>query len=156
MSVGGEGVIYSGARGRLLTGYMARSLAIACSDGRLALLPMAGRPMSLSWLPTRSGAQARWTLKRHITASGSAPAKADLRPATNYAFEQPIVESLMLGNIAIRTQELLEWDAAAFRLTPRIRTGQCITQARDAGAVESGLEAAWSAPIAPQSKSGNA
>jgi hypothetical protein len=36
---------------------------------------------------------------------------------TSYAFEQPIVESLMLGNIAIRTQELLEWDAAASRLT---------------------------------------
>jgi hypothetical protein len=27
------------------------------------------------------------------------------------------VESLMLGNIAIRTQELLQWDTAAFRLT---------------------------------------
>ena len=36
---------------------------------------------------------------------------------TNYAFERPIVESLMLGNIAIRTQELLEWDTAAFRLS---------------------------------------
>ena len=35
----------------------------------------------------------------------------------NYKFEQPIVESLMLGNIAIRTQELLEWDTAGFRLT---------------------------------------
>ena len=37
--------------------------------------------------------------------------------STNYEFERPIVESLMLGNIAIRTQELLEWDTAAFRLT---------------------------------------
>ena len=37
--------------------------------------------------------------------------------SASYAFEEPIVESLMLGNIAIRTQEPLEWDAAAFRLT---------------------------------------
>ena len=37
--------------------------------------------------------------------------------STNYEFERPIVESLMLGNIAIRTQELLQWDATGFRLT---------------------------------------
>jgi hypothetical protein len=42
---------------------------------------------------------------------GKPPASA------SYAFEAPIVESLMLGNIAIRAEEPLEWDAAGFRLT---------------------------------------
>ena len=42
---------------------------------------------------------------------GGAPASA------NYQFELPIVESLMLGNIAIRTQESLAWDSADYRLT---------------------------------------
>lgn len=35
----------------------------------------------------------------------------------NFAFEAPIAETLMLGNIAVRTQQVLEWDAAEFRLT---------------------------------------
>ncbi len=42
---------------------------------------------------------------------GGSPASA------NYLFELPIVESLMLGNIAIRTQEALSWDSGSGRLT---------------------------------------
>jgi hypothetical protein len=34
--------------------------------------------------------------------------------SANYEFEAPIAESLMLGNIAIRTQEALEWDTTSF------------------------------------------
>jgi hypothetical protein len=32
-------------------------------------------------------------------------------------YEAPIVETLMLGFIAVRTHELLVWDAENFRLT---------------------------------------
>jgi hypothetical protein len=34
----------------------------------------------------------------------------------NYAYEAPIVESLLLGCIAVRTHELLQWDAGTFSL----------------------------------------
>ncbi len=118
MSVGGEGILYSGERGRLLTGYMAQSPRLLSLDGHLAapLPPMspphepfdASRP---ALGPSATSADRAHYLEWIGACHGGPPASA------NYAFEEPIVESLMLGNVAIRTQELLEWDAAAFRLT---------------------------------------
>jgi hypothetical protein len=61
--------------------------------------------------PSASGADLAHYFEWIHACHGGPPASA------NYAFEAPIVESLMLGNIAIRTQELLEWDSAGFRLT---------------------------------------
>ncbi len=117
MSIGREGVMYSGAHGRLLTGFMAGPSRLLAPDGRLTLLPRAGaqhEPFVAAhpeWGPSAVGAEAAH-YREWIGACKGGPAAT-----TSYAYEQPIVESLMLGNIAIRTQELLEWDAAAFRLT---------------------------------------
>jgi hypothetical protein len=61
--------------------------------------------------PTATSASISHYMEWIHACHGGPPASA------NYAFEAPIVESLMLGNIAIRTQEALEWDAAGFRLT---------------------------------------
>jgi hypothetical protein len=61
--------------------------------------------------PTATSANAAHYLEWINACHGGPPASA------NYAYEAPIVESLMLGNVAIRTQEALEWDAANFRLT---------------------------------------
>ena len=116
MSVAREGVMYSGEQGRLLTGYMAETPRLLSSNGHLspALPPLGSKntpfaPAHPEWGPSAVGAEAAHYREWIHACQGGRPA------STSYAFEQPIVESLMLGNIAIRTQELLEWDAAAFR-----------------------------------------
>jgi hypothetical protein len=118
MSVGGEGILYTGERGRLLTGYMAQAPRVLLPTGELsaplpALTP-ADEPFQL--LRPELGASATAADTAHYmewidACRGAAPASA------NYRFEAPIVESLMLGNIAIRTQEALEWDSVGGRLT---------------------------------------
>jgi predicted dehydrogenase len=118
MSVGGEGVIYSGEKGKLLTAYMAQAPRILSPDGVLAATLPPLSPSNEPFQPSRpelggsaSGGDTAHYLEWIHACHGGTPASA------NYSFEAPIVESLMLGNVAIRTQELLEWDTAAFRLT---------------------------------------
>jgi predicted dehydrogenase len=118
MSVGGEGVLYSGDRGQLFTGYMAQAPRLLSPGGDLAppLPPLSSpdepfQPLRPELGPTATSANTAHYLEWIHACQGGPPASA------NYAFERPIVESLMLGNIAIRTQELLQWDTAAFRLT---------------------------------------
>ncbi len=118
MSVGGEGILYSGAHGRLLTGYMAQSPRLLSASGELAralppLMPAKApfQPSRPEWGPSATAADTAHYMEWIHACHGGPPA------STSYSFERPIVESLMLGNIAIRTQELLEWDSAGFRLT---------------------------------------
>ena len=118
MSVGGEGIMYSGERGRLLTAYMEGPPRVFDSSGRLISAPERLTPKNAPFLRSRPelgasavGAEAEHYLEWVHACQGGPPA------STNYNFEKPIVESLMLGNIAIRTQELLEWDTVHFRLT---------------------------------------
>jgi hypothetical protein len=118
MSVDGEGIIYTGERGRLLTGYMAQSPRLLSLNGDLApaLPPLTPpkEPFQASRAelgPSATAANTAHYLEWINACHGGPPASA------NYDFERPIVESLMLGNIAIRTQELLQWDTKAFHLT---------------------------------------
>ena len=118
MSVDSEGVIYSGERGKLLCGFMSQAPRLLSANGVLAAplpaLTPANEPFDPARLelgPSASSASASHYLEWIQACRGGATASA------NYAYEAPIVESLMLGNVAIRTQELLEWDAANFRLT---------------------------------------
>jgi predicted dehydrogenase len=118
LSVRGEGIMYSGAHGQLLTGYMAETPRLLSSTGDLGppLPPLT--PPNEPFEPSRPelGPSATSANRAHYmewidACHGGAPGSA------NYSFEQPIVETLMLGNISIRTQELLEWDSAGFQLT---------------------------------------
>ena len=118
MSVGGEGIMYTGERGRLLTGYMAQAPRILSPSGELSA-PMpaltseneAFQPLRPELGPSATAADTAHYLEWIHACHGGPPASA------NYLYEAPIVESLMLGNIAIRTQEALDWDSAGFRLT---------------------------------------
>jgi predicted dehydrogenase len=117
MSVGGEGVLYTGERGQLLTGYMAQSPRLLAPNGDLAppLPPLTppNQPFQQSRPelgPSATAADTAHYMEWIHACHGGQPASA------NYSFERPIVESLMLGNIAIRTQELLQWDTEGFRL----------------------------------------
>ena len=117
MSVNGEGVVYTGETATLLCGFMSEAPRILAHDGTLAAALPALTPEHEPFDPARPelGATATSASAAHylewIQACQGGPAAS-----ANYAFEAPIVESLMLGNVAIRTQELLEWDAAAFAL----------------------------------------
>jgi hypothetical protein len=118
MSVGGEGVMYTGERGRLLTGYMAQSPRLFELNGKLARSWPPVTPPDQPFQPSRPGlgpsataADTAHYMEWIKACHGGPPA------STNYEFERPIVESLMLGNVAIRTQELLQWDTKGFRLT---------------------------------------
>ncbi len=115
---GGEGILYTGDKGQLLTGYMAQAPRILSPTGELATALPPLTPPDQPLQPSRpelgpSATAADLDHYREWIAAchGGPPA------ACNYAVEAPIVETLMLGNIAIRTQELLEWDPANFRLT---------------------------------------
>jgi hypothetical protein len=118
MSIDGEGVIYTGDKGKLLTGFMAESPRILSLTGELSQPMPALMPPDQPFQSARpelggsaSSASTAHFLEWIHACHGGPPASA------NYIFESPIVESLMLGNVSIRTQELLEWDAANFRLT---------------------------------------
>ncbi len=110
LSIDNEGVIYTGTKGKLLTGFMAESPRLLSPDGKLTAEPkvaMAAEPMDAARPELGPGAvsASRAHYMEWIGACrGGAPASA------NYAFEAPIVQSLMMGNIAIRTQELIAWD----------------------------------------------
>ena len=118
MSVDSEGVLYSGEHGRLLCGFMSQAPRLLSHDGTLAPALPALTPVNEPFDPARPelGASATAASAAHylewIHACHGGPAAS-----ANYVFEAPIVESLMLGNISIRTQELLEWDSTNFRLT---------------------------------------
>jgi predicted dehydrogenase len=118
MSVRNEGVLYSGEHGQLMSGYMAETPRLLSASGDLgpALPPLTQpnepfQPSRPELGPSATAAETTHYMEWINACHGGPPASA------NYGFEQPIVESLMLGNIAIRTQELLEWNTTDFRLT---------------------------------------
>jgi predicted dehydrogenase len=114
----GEGVIYHGDHGKLLTAYMGQNPRLLLPDGSIQIpypkTPSVQQPFS-SACPNLGGsassADAAHYLEWIDACHGGPPARA------NYTFEAPIVETLLLGCIAVRTHELLEWNAQEFALT---------------------------------------
>jgi predicted dehydrogenase len=111
---GGEGVIYHGDHGKLLTAYMGQNPRVLSPTGKLnapyAKKATANDPFSLAQPElgeSASGANAAHYLEWIDACHGGSPARA------NYAFQAPIVETLLLGCIAVRTHEQLAWDAKA-------------------------------------------
>lgn len=118
LSINGEGVLYTGDHGKLLTGFMGESPRLLTPEGKLSspLPPEPVGPVPFSLERPELGSSASGGDAAHYrewiaACRGGAAARA------NYTFEQPIVEALMLGCISIRTGEALEWNAAAGRLT---------------------------------------
>jgi predicted dehydrogenase len=114
----GEGVIYTGDSGKLMTAYMGEDPRLITHDGKLTQpfgIPMqTATPFQLSRPElggSASGADAAHYLEWINACKGGPPARA------NYAYEAPIVETLLLGCIAVRTHEVLAWDAGNFRFT---------------------------------------
>lgn len=109
---GGEGVIYNGDHGKLLTAYMGQNTRILSPNGKIeSPIPKdsgSSTPFSTAHPElggSASGANAAHYLEWVTACHGGPPARA------NYAFQAPIVETLLLGCIAVRTHEPLQWDA---------------------------------------------
>jgi predicted dehydrogenase len=122
MGTGGEGVIYTGDHGKLMTAYMGEDPRILSQNGNAAgkMSRPYGPPASaqIPFQPARpelgasaSSADAPHYLEWIAACHGGPPARA------NYAYEAPIVETLLLGCIAVRTHESLAWDAGKFAFT---------------------------------------
>jgi predicted dehydrogenase len=115
MSIDNEGVLYTGEHGKLLTGFMAQEPRVLSPNGNLTPVSAPTSPVDLPFQISRPelGGSASSAGVSHylewIRACHGGPAAS-----ANYEFEAPIAESLMLGNIAVRTQEALEWDTTSF------------------------------------------
>ncbi len=113
-----EGVIYHGDKGKLLTEYMGQNARVLKPDGTLTELYPKESSGDTPYQTARPelGPGAAGAVVEHyldwVRACQGGPA-----PRTSYAFEEPIVETLMLGVIAQRTHEVLRWDRAAMRFT---------------------------------------
>jgi len=114
----GEGVIYHGDHGKLLTAYMGQNPRLLLPNGNIEVPypktaavrePFSNAAPNLG--QSASGADAAHYLEWINACHGGPPARA------NYAFESPIVETLLLGCIAVRTHEPLVWNAKEFSLT---------------------------------------
>ena len=118
MGTGGEGVIYTGDGGKLMTAFMGENPRLLSADGKITMPYGMPEKKEEPFQPAKpelggsaSSADAAHFLEWVRACQGGSPARA------NYAYEAPIVETLMLGCIAVRTHELLEWDAQNFRFT---------------------------------------
>ena len=118
LSQDGEGVLYAGEKAKLLTGFMGANSRLLSPGGQLTApyAPASSFPQPFAISrpelgASASGADAEHYLEWIAACRGGPPARA------NYEFESHIVETLMLGCIATRTQEPLTWDAPNQRFT---------------------------------------
>ena len=118
MSLDNQGVMYSGEKGKLLAGFMSEKPRILSPGGKIspALAPTRSSsppfdPARPALGPSATAADASHYMEWIHACHGGPPA------SSSYPYAAPMVESLLLGNVALRTQEVLAWDSAAFRLT---------------------------------------
>jgi hypothetical protein len=104
MGTNGEGVIYTGDDGKLMTAYMGQNPRLFSKAGKMTMPfgPIVKKdepfhPQRPELGGSASSANAAHFLEWVRACQGGPPARA------NYAYESPIVETLMLGCIAVRT-----------------------------------------------------
>jgi predicted dehydrogenase len=97
----GEGMLIVGDAGKILCGFEGEHPRLIPSSRARAFVP------PLDNLPKSPGAYREW-----LDAIRGGPP-----PRARYEFEQPVVEALLLGCIAVRTGTKLEWDSVNKRIT---------------------------------------
>ena len=108
--------LQSGGSQEIFTFHRSNRLLISGTDH--GFLPRASASQNMAALIARpelggsaSGADAAHYMEWIRASQGRAPARA------NYSYEAPIVETPLLGCIAVRTHERLKWDSLKFELT---------------------------------------
>lgn len=97
MGFEGEGLIFAGDQGSIMCSF---------NGGNPKLIPESR--MSAFHPPPKTLPRSAGHYREFIEACKGGP-----KPAANFEFEAPIAEALMLGNISLRTQQALRWDAAS-------------------------------------------
>jgi predicted dehydrogenase len=93
------GVLFVGAKGMLAADYQRRRL--------LPEKDFAGFEPPAPYIPDSIGHHEEWI----AACKGGAPAQC------NFSYGGPLAETVLLGNVAYRTGQKLEWDTAACRVT---------------------------------------
>jgi len=97
----GEGMLLVGERGKILCGFEGQDARLIPASRMKAFEPPPDD------LPKSPGAYEEWL----AAIRGGAP------PRANFEFEQKVVETVLLGSIAVRMGTRLEWDAENERIT---------------------------------------
>jgi predicted dehydrogenase len=97
----GEGMLLVGEEGKILCSFEGQHPRLIPSSKMKSFVPPPDN------LPKSPGAYREWL----EAIRGGAP------PRARYEFEQPVVEALLLGCVAVRTGTKLEWDAENKRIT---------------------------------------
>ncbi|MGH9535166.1 MAG: Gfo/Idh/MocA family protein [Terriglobales bacterium] len=97
----GEGMLYVGDKGKILCGFEGENPRLIPASRMQGFQPPPDD------LPVSPGAYQEWL---HAIQGGP-------MPRANFEFEQPVVEALLLGCIAVRASDKLYWDGANKRIT---------------------------------------
>jgi predicted dehydrogenase len=117
-----EGLLFIGDHGTILAGFSGNNPRLLPESRMRAFVPPA------KTLPRSAGHYREWI----EAAKGGPP------PAANFEFEGPIAEALLLGNVALRTEEKLRWDSANLK----------VSNAAAQSLINPGYRGEWSALIA--------
>ncbi len=96
-----EGMLLVGDRGKILCGFNGSNPRLIPESAMNEFVPP---PKTL---PRSIGHYEEW-----IEAARGGPA-----PGANFEFASPVTETIILGNIAVRSGETVQWDAAAGKIT---------------------------------------
>jgi predicted dehydrogenase len=97
----GEGMMLVGDRGKILCGFEGQNARLIPASRMKAFQPPPDE------LPKSPGAYQEWL----------EAIRGGAKPRANFEFEQKVVETVLLGNIAVRMSTRLEWDAEQERIT---------------------------------------
>lgn len=95
------GVLFKGEKGSILANAHGADGLRIIPESRMQAYERPART-----LPRSDGHHAEWI----AACKGGPPA------GSNFAYAGPLTEAVLLGNVAIRAQERIEWDAAAMRI----------------------------------------
>ncbi len=107
-----EGLIFYGERGTIMAGFEGGSPRLLPASKMKDFKPPA------KTLPRSPGHDREWI---NACKDKSAP-----KPGANFEFEAAVTETILLGNIALRTGKKLHWDHANFKITNDDKANQLL------------------------------
>lgn len=106
-----EGLVFVGDQGILMCGFTGENPRLLPASKMKDFAPPA------KTLPRSAGAYREWI---DACKGGATP------PGANFEFESPIVETILLGNIALRVPKKLDWDSANLKVTNASEANQYV------------------------------
>jgi predicted dehydrogenase len=101
MGEGHEGLLFIGDRGTIMCGFEGGNPKLIPESRMKAFVPPPKK------LPRSIGHYREWI---------EAAKGAKIVPAANFEYESAVVETILLGNVALRAQDKLRWDSASLKI----------------------------------------